>query len=456
MSQPTAQAASPSPIANLSRPTRFRWVVAALIFLIYTIAAADRANIGVALPFIRKEFAMSNTQAGALLSLFLFAYALAQLPAGFATSRFGVRRIFTGAMLLTSVFTGLLGTTSSVIGLKIYRFALGLAEGPLPVGIAATINNWFPPHEKGTAAGIFLSSVKFGPVIVPPLCAAIIALWGWREIFIVFAVPGILFSVIWYFLVTEHPAQSARVNQAELDYITGATPVATAATTVTAAATPVRASRAAPAWLDTLVRARKLAPLTDNKSVFRSWNVLGCALGYCFQLGISNVLLAWIPTYLLSVKKFSVMNMGFVAAAPWVGAVIGNLLGGLVSDRLLARRRKPGMMLSALATAGMMYALIHSPADPLSYGMLLFATGILLSFGFSAYMAYPMGVADRKTFPIASSVVNMGGQIGGAIAPLATGMLLDNYGWDYVFSFMAIGSLISFLVLLTIAEPVQD
>ena len=455
MSQSTVQAASPSSATSLARPTRFRWVVAGLIFLIYTIAAADRANIGVALPFIRKEFAMSNTQAGALLSLFLFAYALAQLPAGFATSRFGVRRIFTGAMMLTSVFTGLIGTTSSVIGLKIYRFALGLAEGPLPVGIAATINNWFPPHEKGTAAGIFLSSVKFGPVIVPPLCAVIIALWGWREIFIIFAVPGILFSVIWYILVTEHPSQSARVNQAELDYITGATPAATT-TTAAATATPAPARRAAPAWLDTLVRARRITPLTDNKSVFRSWNVLGCALGYCFQLGISNVLLAWIPTYLLSVKKFSVMNMGFVAAAPWVGAVIGNLLGGLASDRLLARRRKPGMMLSALATAGMMYALIHSPADPLSYGLLLFATGVLLSFGFSAYMAYSMGLTDRKTFPIASSVVNMGGQIGGAIAPLATGMLLDNYGWDYVFSFMAIGSLISFVVLLTIAEPVQD
>lgn len=433
------------------KPTRFRWVVAGLIFLIYTVAAADRANIGVALPFIRKEFTMSNTEAGALLSLFLFAYALAQLPSGFATSRFGVRRIFTGAMILTSVFTGLLGTTSSIIGLKIYRFALGLAEGPLPVGIAATINNWFPPHEKGTASGIFLSAVKFGPVIVPPVCAAIIAVWGWREIFIFFAIPGLIFSVFWYIFVTNHPSQSSRVSQAELDYITGAAPSA-----VAMAGSPVKASKPAPAWLDKFVRARKLTPLTDSKSVFRSWNILGCALGYCFQLGISNVLLAWIPTYLLSVKKFSVMNMGFVAAAPWVGAVIGNLLGGMVSDRLLAKRRKPGMMLSALATAGMMYALINSPADPFSYGLLLFATGILLSFGYSAYMAYPMGVADKKTFPIASSVVNMGGQLGGAIAPLATGMLLDNYGWDYVFAFMAVGSLLSFVVLLTIAEPVDD
>lgn len=449
MTQSSAQVEVPSATVK-AKSTRFRWVVAGLIFLIYTIAAADRANIGVALPFIRKEFAMSNTEAGALLSLFLFAYALAQLPSGFATSRFGVRRIFTGAMILTSVFTGLLGTTSSIIGLKIYRFALGLAEGPLPVGIAATINNWFPPQEKGTAAGIFLSAVKFGPVIVPPICAAIIALWGWREIFIFFAVPGILFSVIWYFLVTNHPSESRYVSKAELEYITGE-----ATTEKAAVAAPVKVSKPAPAWLDQFVRARKLAPLTDSKSVFRSWNILGCALGYCFQLGISNVLLAWIPTYLLTVKKFSVMNMGFVAAAPWVGAVIGNLLGGMVSDRLLAKRRKPGMMLSALATAGMMYALINSPADPLSYGLLLFTTGILLSFGYSAYMAYPMGVADKKTFPIASSVVNMGGQLGGAIAPLATGMLLDSYGWDYVFAFLAIGSLMSFVVLLTIAEPVD-
>ncbi|WP_050467851.1 MFS transporter [Herbaspirillum chlorophenolicum] len=448
MNQPLADAAA-STASTTARPTRFRWVVAGLIFLIYTIAAADRANIGVALPFIRKEFAMSNTEAGALLSLFLFAYALAQLPSGFATSRFGVRRIFSGAMILTSVFTGMIGTTTSILGLKIYRFALGLAEGPLPVGIAATINNWFPPHEKGTASGIFLSAVKFGPVIVPPICAVIIAMWGWREIFIFFAVPGIIFSIIWFFLVTNHPSQSKHVSAAELDYITGS------ATPAQQSAAAVAAHKAAPAWLDKFVRARKLAPLTDSKSVFRSWNVLGCALGYCFQLGISNVLLAWIPTYLLSVKKFSVMNMGFVAAAPWVGAVIGNLLGGLVSDRLLAKRRKPGMMLSALATAGMMYALINSPADPVGYGLLLFATGVLLSFGFSAYMAYPMGVADKKTFPIASSVVNMGGQIGGAIAPLATGMLLDSYGWDYVFAFMAIGSLASFVVLLTIAEPVD-
>lgn len=163
-------------VPTAEKPSRFRWIVAGLFFLVYTVASADRANLGVALPFIREEYPMTNAEAGALLSVFLLAYALAQIPSGFASSRFGVRKIFSFSMIATSVFTALMGTVNSVLALKIYRFALGIAEGPLPIGIASTINQWFPAKEKGTATGIFLAAVKFGPVIVPPLCVAIVAM----------------------------------------------------------------------------------------------------------------------------------------------------------------------------------------------------------------------------------------------------------------------------------------
>ena len=189
--------------AVTAKVTNFRWVIAFLLFVVYTVAAADRANLGMALPFIRKEFAMSNTEAGALASLFLLAYAIAQIPSGFIYSRFGVRSIFSFAMVATSAATGLIGTASSVFMLKAYRFLLGLAEGPLPLGITSTINHWFPPKEKGTATGIFLSAAKFGPVLVPPLCAWILVAYGWREIFYIFALPGIVLSVVWYVLVRE-------------------------------------------------------------------------------------------------------------------------------------------------------------------------------------------------------------------------------------------------------------
>lgn len=104
------------------KPSRYRWFVAGLFFIIYTIAAADRANLGVALPFIRKEFDMSNAEAGGLVSLFLLAYALAQLPSAWLLSRFGVRKVFPLSMLATSAVTGLTGLASSLLGLKLCRF----------------------------------------------------------------------------------------------------------------------------------------------------------------------------------------------------------------------------------------------------------------------------------------------------------------------------------------------
>ncbi|WP_256124682.1 MFS transporter [Pseudomonas yamanorum] len=425
--------------------SQYRWVVAALIFLIYTVAAADRANLGVALPFIRQEFEMSNAQAGGLVSLFLLAYALAQLPSGFAFGRFGVSRILPGAMVLTSLLTGLVGTASSLLALKLYRLGLGIAEGPLPISMTTTINNWFPAREKGTASGIFLSAVKFGPVIVPPLCAVIISVWGWREIFYFFAIPGIVLAVVWYFLVTDHPSRSRFVNPAELQYIVEDTAISRTARV-----------HKTPAWvekLDRVIRTRDEKPLDTNRQVFKSWNIWGCATSYCFQLGVSSVLLAWIPTYLMTVKQFSIMNMGLVSAAPWVGAVLGNLLGGFCSDRLMGGRRKPGMLLSAVGTSLMMYLLINSPAEPLPYGLLLMLTGMVLSLGFSSYMVYPMGLTTKKTFPISNAIVNMIGQLGAAATPFITGLLLDNYGWNYVFAWLAIGSFISFILLLTIAEP---
>lgn len=171
----TFDAAENSGVAA-QKPSKYRWVVAGLFFLIYTIACADRANLGVALPFLRKEFPMTNAEAGGLVSMFLLAYAFMQLPSAWLLSRYGVRKVFSISMIATSVVTGLTGLVSSLLALKVCRFGLGIAEGPLPIGVTTTINNWFPAREKGTATGLFLASVKFGPVIVPPLCAVIIAL----------------------------------------------------------------------------------------------------------------------------------------------------------------------------------------------------------------------------------------------------------------------------------------
>ncbi len=110
--------------------TNYRWVVMTLIFLIYTIAMADRANLGIALPLIKKEFRMTNTDAGALVSLLFFFYAIFQIPAGFLYKKLSVRKVFPVAMIFTSVFTGLMGATGSLLMLKCFPCWLGPRRKP--------------------------------------------------------------------------------------------------------------------------------------------------------------------------------------------------------------------------------------------------------------------------------------------------------------------------------------
>ena len=95
------------PESEAGKATKFRWLVLTLIVILYTIATADRANIGIALPFIRKDFPMSNTEAGAMMSLFYAGYSLSMIPGGFLISKLGVRRVLSLSMIATSIFTGL-------------------------------------------------------------------------------------------------------------------------------------------------------------------------------------------------------------------------------------------------------------------------------------------------------------------------------------------------------------
>ena len=430
------------------KKSKYRWFVMGLLFILYTVANADRANIGFALPYLRKEFAMSNTEAGGIISLFFFAYAFLQVPSGFLVKKFGNRTMFTIGMLFTSIFTGMLGMVNSVFALKAFRFGVGIAEAPVAIASSSTINNWFPPKEKGTATGIFLAGSKFGPLIVPVLCAWIISVWGWREIFIFSMIPGLILAVIWFFLVANRPSESKFVNAAEVEYIADKTVEAQKEEK------PKRIYKLW--WVDKIVRAKKVELLSTPSQVFRCWDMWGVACGYFFAVGLSSVFMSWLPTYLVTVKHFAIMKTAFVASAPFAGTVVGNFFGGWFSDNVLGKRRKPMMMITAISTSIMMYSMLNAPEDPILLGILLFCAGVLLALGYSMYMAYGMGRANKETYPVAFSLVNTGGQLGGACMPLVVGIILDTFNWDAVWMALALGSVICLAIISSVVEPVED
>lgn len=430
------------------KTTKFRWVVLAFAFLVYVVAGADRANIGVALPFIRKEFAMSNTEAGMLLSLFFAGYGLMQIPGGFLISKFGIRKVFSVFTVLTSLATGLIGFSSSIAHIKILRLTLGMAEGPLAPCFFASVNDWFPNREKGLATGIMLSAGKFGPLIVPPICALIIHFWGWREIFWAFAIPGFFFAVLWYLMVANRPSESRFCSESEAEFIQSDAKVAQKNKKGLKPYNLI--------WLDKLVRAQKVTPLDTSAKLFTSWDLIGSSLGWFVMLAITGTMMSWIPTYLITVKKMEIMSMAFAAAAPFAGAVAGNIMGGWLSDTLFGKRRKPLMIVASLSSALLMYALIHAPSHPALLGGLLFLAGFFVSLGFSGFIAYPMGLVTKEKYPVAMAIQNTVGQVGAFLTPIGIGMLLDSYDWNAVFASLSAACIICFLLVATIVEPVND
>ena len=300
--------------------------------------------------------------------------------------------------------------------------------------------------------GIWISASKLGPAIVPILGAIIISMYGWREVFLICAVPGILLAIIWPFLVKNSPSDSKFCSPAEVEFIENCDP------------TPINVNGTNPAsgkkynlaWLDRLIRTQPVKPLETVKQVFTSWNLMGATFGHLVVNGIANTFTSWIPLYLISVKGFTNIKMGFLASAPFVGAVLGNLLCGLISDRILDKRRKPMMMLGFIGIIFTLYALVYAPNNPFYLGAMLLVNGIFMGLSYPAFGAYAMGLAKKETFPLCYGVINTGGQLGTVITPIIVGYLLDTYSWDSVFIYLSFTAILAVLVIATTVEPAND
>ncbi|MDQ0973819.1 sugar phosphate permease [Neobacillus niacini] len=434
-------------VPALKKKSSYRWVVLGIIFLVYFVCMADRTNIGVVLPFIKEDFSLNNFQAGAIASFFFLGYAITQIPAGFMLGKKGSRGIATVAILAFSVVTFLLGTVKSATALVLMRLGLGITEGPAPVSMTSTINQWFPAREKATATGVYIASTQLAPIIVPILATWIAIEFGWRYVFFFFAIPGLILAAVWYFFVRSKPEDSPNVSQAELEYIRQNETVSDVYV----------GEQKSLGWIDRVIRYQKVQPLTTYKSVFTSWNILGNTLTYFFMNSVNYGLLTWIPMYLVNEKGYSLMKMGLLASTPAIGGLIGAILGGVLSDKVFLKRRKPTMIMTAVFAAIMMFVVTNIPNNGVLIAICLGLAGFFLNIGWPAFTAYPMGLTNRDTYPVAIATVNSGGNLGGFFSPMIVGAMLDATGnYNLAFGFFGVLLILGFVVILTLKEPVQN
>jgi ACS family glucarate transporter-like MFS transporter len=164
-------------------PTRTRYPIVGTTTLAAVMLYLDRNCIAeiAKLDAFKTELDLSDTQTGAILSVFFFAYALAQVPAGWLSDLFGARRMLTTYILLWSLCTALTGLATGFVMLVVARLVLGVAQAGCYPAANSLVKRWTPLAARGTASSIVSFGGRLGGVIAPVLTAWLLKdHLGWR------------------------------------------------------------------------------------------------------------------------------------------------------------------------------------------------------------------------------------------------------------------------------------
>src|SRR5580698_269814 len=170
----------------------------ALIMLVFagTLNYLDRSTLSIANPLIRNELGLSIADMGLLLSAFLWAYAFAQLPGGALVDRVGPHRLLAAGLGLWSIAQAVAGFVTSFWQFSIARVFLGLGEAPMFSSAVRVVRDWYSVRDRGLPTGIWNSTSSLGPAISPPILTFLMLSFGWRWMFIVMGVAGVVVAVV--------------------------------------------------------------------------------------------------------------------------------------------------------------------------------------------------------------------------------------------------------------------
>ena len=177
------------------------WLIAGMLFFSTLINYTARLTLSVVVGNVLREFSMTERDYAQIVSLFLVAYAVMYAGSGYVVDRLGTRR---GFALFVSVWSAAQALTGFVLGkwsLATSQFGLGLAEpGNFPAGVK-TVHEWFPPHQRAAAVGMFNAGSSMGAALGAPMAAFLTVRYGWRSAFFFTGALGFVWLVMWLIII---------------------------------------------------------------------------------------------------------------------------------------------------------------------------------------------------------------------------------------------------------------
>jgi MFS family permease len=378
---------------------RNRWVRIQLVAtILYIFAQIDKANIAVAFPGMGSELALTPTALGFAVGMFAWGYLLLQIPVGRLTSAWSAKRtlaILCIAWSIVSASTALVQTENQLI---INRFALGIAEGGVLPAVVVMMRSWFTQRERARA-NLALLGTPIAAAIGNALCGLAVSYVGWRWMFVVTALPTLLWVAVWWWAVEDSPSEVS--------------------------------------WLDPAVKSQLVAELASearsappaDRHWFRTiWHPTVLVLALYNLLGLTAFwgLTFWLPTLLVEGGR-RIGMAGLLASIPyWISIAMAFLISAS-SDRM-GERRWHLIVPTVLAGLCMMIAGQFGDGRLL---LLLVCLTLTTGLWFGRITVYWIMVADavpQGSAGAAMAIANGFGNLGGFLGPLMFGWLRDRYG----------------------------
>jgi ACS family hexuronate transporter-like MFS transporter len=408
-------------LTNKDKLSKMRWVMVGMAFLATVLNYIHRLSFNYLSADGELRKLIPDDAFGYIGTAFFVAYLLSNAFSGLLIDKLGTRIGYSLCMAFWTTAGLVHAFAITPLQFGICRFLLGIGEaGNWPAALKLT-SEWFPPHERSTASGIFNSGSALGAIIVPPLIAVMSSHYGWQSTFIILAIFGYLWLAVFWFLYYT-PKHSIKES-----------------------------------------KARIIPPMKLLKNRF----VSRLLLAKIFIEPVWYFVTFWIGRYLVDVHHWNLKTIGWFAMIPFIMADVGNIAGGYFTQFIIKRGVPiPKARKIALGISGIIMGvpLLLAPivvTTPMS-ALIIFG---LSGFGYTSYTANALAltadVVPKSAAASAWGLACIGNGIGGAIFQSLSGITLKyvtasyNYVIAYNVLFIGFGVLasIGLLILLFLMGP---
>ncbi len=377
-----------------------RWWLAALLVVAMLFCYAQRNALNIAATSMSDDLGFNPLKTGVIFSAFFWVYAFMQVPSGWIVDRFGVRRAYAIGFVFWSMMSVLTGLTNSLMMLILLRVSLGTGQAVAFPASARATANWFQDRERGLVTGLYLAGVRFGGALISIFGGWFLTRYDWRLFFVVVGVVSLVWLAPWMLFLKKwekSPQESA----------------STSATSATSA-TPRSVS------------------FVESLALLKNRSVLGITLGFFAYDYVWFVFQNWLPNYLETERKFTKFEMGILNAMPLVAMSVIILISGALSDWLIRRGYEEKRVRKIFIIVGMLVCCLIVPAglveDRMTSVWLL--TISLSGLGIASPNTWTLtqAVSSKQIVGTVSGIQNFGGNVGGILAPMVTGFIVQVTG----------------------------